>query len=538
MAQLTFEDYKSKPGKRTNDYKTITGNVYVLINSIFHWNQEIFLINLGMQQDVASMLKMDSHRSTQIFRGDYYGDYSNHINLGSFYDQLKNKLYINNFDHEIQNEINEKVICTLDDSQLYLAVNQRADKWTEDSFREYDEGAKVKLFQYYDIKRNNYDLAYNIYLLMYFAIYKRLPDKFYFGVNYERELEQFNKEVTSMYGVTSRPAVRAILALADAERPNSIAVFEKGEMYYYGNPNGIERNIIKAYETYEIAAGLSPNPAMTHPEGNDNSFCHPLAFWVLGYILFNYHRENTDLENCKNIPKIDSVFGNNELCRVEQALIYAKRAQDLIDDGPAANLLGKIALLTDKELPGISEIKKKHGLKESHEYFEFSARHNYVYAINNLAMEENEKIFTDSLNQKVHLANLIEWLDRSAQQYEPWACNMLGELYRTGIVEQRSWVVGKKSGEKRLFREIVDKEKAYAYYLRAVTYFINRNSAWSFCNLLIYYSDKYKANINLVREYVHEVSRLKHKEVINILQKKLPEIYGYTYEQILEPYEE
>lgn len=504
---------------------SITNQVYELVKSIFRTvkNQDMFLKILGINEWALDVISNNSHTKSNIFKFDYYKEFRKEFDYIVLWNNLRTMFDTTNVDREITNAKLRKIVRRY--SANYLKENHRANTRTTDSFGQYSEKDRNMLLLYYEIKKNNFDLAYNVYLIMYLAINKQLPEKFYFGANYKKELDEFNDKVICMYGATSVVGIRAILVLSNRLNPNSFALYEKADMYYYGNNHGIEKDLVKAYDLYEDAAGI--NMKINNLEKSDNSKCHPLALWTLCYMLFNYHRPNTDLANCEIIPKIEALSAYE---RIEKAILYAKIVLEFTDNGPVANILGKIRLLDESEIPGIGELVKKYNLSSSQEYFRQAAERGYIFSINNLAFEANERIFSDPDNEEMHLKEFIKYLTCSADQYEPYACNILGELYRTGIVERRIGIIGRKTGEIKSIMQI-DREKAYSYYLKGIQYFVTGSSALPYANLVIYYKDRLTEEE--VTKFVKKVSELGNQKAIDLLRDNLPRVYNREYESFL-----
>ena len=243
------------------------------------------------------------------------------------------------------------------------------------------------------------------------------------------------------------------------------------------------------------------------------TLCHPLALWALSYVYFNYHKKNTDLEKCATIPKIEDMdYG----VRLELAIIYAKASYLFLSSAPAANILGRILLTIETSDKQYYKLKEKYKLDDYEKYFEFAIKHEYVYSMNTMAMIESEKIFSDKNNKLLHLNKCIDHLKQSANKYEPWACNTLGEIYRTGKIERRKDIIGDKTNEVEMF-DIINPDIAFTFYSRAVELFIDRNSAWAYANMLIYFPAHFKDNHALIKEYVDAVESIGNERAIKFL---------------------
>ena len=232
-----------------------------------------------------------------------------------------------------QNTINSRLNAIASSVINYSNFVIRSPKdYSDDKMENYDTRELTKLSSYYSAKSETYNLAYNVFLLIHLAVYKRLPSNFFFGINYQKDLNEFNEEVTCKYGVTSKPGIRAIISLAerggdgDDSTPNLFALYEYADMLYYGSENGPTKNINAAFKTYKMISST-----------NDNSPCHPLAQWTLAYIFYNYHQPKTELEHCDAIPDIEKM---SRLEQLKEAIRYAKYAYDLVNNPAAANILG------------------------------------------------------------------------------------------------------------------------------------------------------------------------------------------------------
>ena len=107
------------------------------------------------------------------------------------------------------------------------------------------------------------------------------------------------------------------------------------------------------------------------------------------------------------------------------------------------------------------------------------------------------------------ISEAIKYLEKSAENYCTWANNKLGELYREGYINIYYETIGKS--ESRQFKKI-DRQKAKGYYLSAIDYFIDKDSAWAAYHLLESYSDELDRDTkNRCRDII-EIA--KNKEII------------------------
>lgn len=410
------------------------------------------------------------------------------------------------------NSIITNIVSSVTD---YSEYGSRSESFDEKTFKPYEKNELERLKSYYSAKSDNFSLAYNIFLLVYLSVYKRLPVNFFFGTTYEKDLTEFNEEVTCKYGVTSKPGIRAIISLAERnnhEGANIFALYEYADMLYYGSENGPSKNINAAFKTYKLISST-----------NDNSPCHPLAQWTLAYIYYNYHQPKTELENCDIIPEIE---GLKRIERLKEAIRYAKYAYDLVNNPAAANILGKICMITDKEVPGIESIKKEAGLKEAKEYFQDAAKQEYVYAYANLANIYLEEIFDDPANQIQHLDDYLLALKRQADQYEPWAANKLGLFYLNGEV------VSRRTGEKLSFTEAPndyrDRTRSFLFFSQATSYFNDTNSGWAYANMIINFPRKYIGDeeLSTLKQHLERLNGIKNSGAIKYVIDNFIDTYS------------
>ena len=399
--------------------------------------------------------------------------------------------------------LNEKLYQILKDITEYCSKRTTNGKAV---FSLYNENIKKKLLGYYYIKKEHYSLEYNIYLFIFFAVCKTLPDNFFYGINYRNDLKEFNDKIVCKYGVTSEPGIRAIIELAETN--NIFALYEYADMLYYGKINGQIRNLELAIQIYNKAAGIN---VVT---GAIESACHPLALWTLAYIYFNYHRKKNELENCETIPYIEMLSIEQ---RIEKSIIYAQASMDIIDSVAAANVLGRIAQVAPYYL------KEKYNLQTADYYFNHSAAGGYIYAFNNLANIELHKIFFDEDNKAKHLKSFIDYLYASAKRYEPWAATTLGRFYLNGIVTLK----GENSQDDLTtnFPSFINKDKAKECFKLATNYFNDSNSAWAYENLITNFPEDYTSNIDLLKKHVLRIKELRNKKAFNALKDEIPNVY-------------
>ncbi|MDD6155799.1 MAG: hypothetical protein PUB52_02070 [Lachnospiraceae bacterium] len=474
--------------------------------------------------DLVMGVPCTSPTQSDIFQYDFYSknalsDFKERlISQDEFIRNLEK--YVGDMNSTDKIEFNSVLANIVSSVTDYSECGSRSSNFDSNSFKSYETNELLRLKSYYSAKKDNFNLAYNVFLLIYLSVYKRLPVNFFFGTTYEKDLNEFNVEVTCKYGVTSKPGIRAIISLAernDQNGANIFALYEYADMLYYGTKNGPGKNINAAFKTYKLISNT-----------NDNSPCHPLAQWTLAYIFYNYHQPRTELENCDTIPEIEQL---DRLDQLKEAIRYAKYAYDLVNNPAAANILGKICMISDKEVPGIESLKVEAGLKEAKKYFQDAADQEYVYAYANLANIYLEEIFDDPSNQIQHLDDYLLTLKKQADQYEPWAANKLGLFYLNGEVESR------KTGNKLLFIEppydYRDRTRSFLFFSQATSHFNDMNSGWAYANMIINFPKKYIGDEGLttLKQHLEKLKSIGNAGAIQYVNKNFFDTYN-PYESI------
>ncbi|MBR1567517.1 MAG: hypothetical protein IJ648_01015 [Lachnospiraceae bacterium] len=378
--------------------------------------------------------------------------------------------------------------------------------------------------------------------------------------SYEAHLQEYNEGILRKYGVSSQSAEREIISMAD--KGNTVALKLYGDMVFYQKI--LRRHYYRdAFELYMRSAGISVDEDR---RWKSSGVAYPLAFWWIGYYLINYRRESF-LVKCEPIAVIDSMT-------VEDRLIYAlELAAACLDyeKAPGAiNLIGRIFReiseneeLFEKVKIQALDILQSHdfiqkeiltapfdcstaeGCGEIAEAFFLSAvKEGYVYACNNLAAREADRIVElaqqirgkqensekqvsdeskDNIKEQIikeqstkeqnikeqmetSIRNYIEFLTISADKYEPYAANRLGLFYRTGEI------IG--TAGSTVCKDHIDSKLAKEYFLKATVY-PDANSAWAYLNLMKYYHKDYDTNIELMNEHM-EYIKILNAEVYDI----------------------
>ena len=374
---------------------------YRIMGKLYHKAFKSFSVSKTINDFFDHVLKVPCTPPTQadIFHFDYYSkqallDFQNLLSdQDKYVAHLESR--VKHLSGEQRRDFNSKLYSIVTSVENYSPYGERTKEFDESGYRTYESRDLDSLAVYLSDAEEHFSLSYNIYLLIYLSVYKCLPRNFFFGTRYMPSLMEFNEEVTCKYGINSRPGTRAIINLvkkADAKDVNIFALYEYAEMLFYGIQNGPEPDINAAFEAFKSISNM-----------NDGSPCHPLAHWSLSFIYFNYRQRGSELEDCDIIPELDDM---ELIDRVTKSLIHAKYAFILTKNPAAANILGKICMLTDDDVPGIEEIIKKHRLKTAVDYFEEATKQNYIYAFGSLSNVYLEKMFEDPTNQEYPFARV------------------------------------------------------------------------------------------------------------------------------------
>ena len=368
----------------------------------------------------------------------------------------------------------------------------------------YNPELKEQLLSYLQVTKDNFSIERNIYLLVYFAVRKTLPANFYFGYGYRQQLNEFNDKIICRYGVNSKPGTRAIIELA--ENGNIFALYEYADMLYYGNSFVNVPDYEKAISYYQKAAGLNKISNQIKNKG----LCNPLALWSLSYIYFNYHRR-VELAKADNIIELDRLTSDE---RIEVAIQYAKWAIGMTSCAPAENILGVISRYLGKSQ------QRKYNLKSPLEYFNNAKEHDYIYAYNNVASVELDLIFTDPTNETAHLDAYIKNLTISAKKMEPYAANTLGKFFLSGTVKTEI----DNCAYEHTYAEYINPQTAKECFHYGISSYMDGNSAWAYANLIVFFPNDYKNNIELLADYFKHCCKLKNLNPLVFLHENISSI--------------
>ena len=462
----------------------ILGHLIKEINALTMINigkGEFLYLATNMKKDLDNSSPFGNNDTPITFAWDFIPQrfqdlVTNSLNDGSaFKKKLSTLLGPKDSDKEIIQEFSLRMKKLIKSVNIYALkrIKSSETSFSEDSFSTYNPDAKKHLLKYFTCDISSCTLKDYIYVITYWAMLKTLPPVFFFELNYRKQLAEFNTVVVSRYGVNSQGGKRVLLDLCNS---NIFAMYEVGNLYYFGMRYNQKPDLQKALYYFKKSAGISSNDEI------DQSKCNPLALWVISY-MYRTYRKDLDLAHLdyNAIPEIECL---TETERLSLSIKYCKKAVQLNRCIPAYNLLGLIS-------KNLSEVERKeYSLKSPEYYFLEAAEQDYPYAYNNLAAIEREKIFVSSYPiARKHLDKYLHYLSKAADLDEPWACRKLGQFYLDGKITLQDLEVS--------FLSKKDLETAYKYFQKAISEYNNESSAISYDYLLVHFQDKYDSSIAL-----------------------------------------
>ncbi|MBR5407717.1 MAG: hypothetical protein IK111_08745 [Lachnospiraceae bacterium] len=331
--------------------------------------------------------------------------------------------------------------------------------------------------------------------------------------SYKDDMNEYTEAVFDKYGASSRSAEREVMILAD--EGNTVALKLYADMIFYKKI--LRKNAYRdAFALYMESAGLSASEDGTL---NISERAYPLSYWPIAFCLVNYRR-GSFLIKSETIDLIDKMTLAE---RLSMALELAVASLQYAVIPGALNLIGLILYEVSgnedlyKEIKDVIEenIPIKSSLADmAEEYFKEAAQKGYVYAANNLAAREADRIskLTDDTAEedlKEAVNRYIGYLKISADRYEPYAANRLGLFYMTGEI--------KGKGGTTYHKAYTDTALAKEYFNKA-TVCPDVNSAWAFFNLIKYFHKDYDNDIEHMNEHMDYIKELN------------PEVYGLAME--------
>ncbi|MBE6161813.1 MAG: sel1 repeat family protein [Firmicutes bacterium] len=256
-----------------------------------------------------------------------------------------------------------------------------------------------------------------------------------------------------------REGINYIYSLKNmAENGNAYANFEMGENEYYGYYKGIPRYNI-AFEYLKKAADMN----------------HATANYMIGKMYIN------------------GIIGTLDNKELEKGYEYLKKAYSL-GNIAACNSIGNMYK------NGVHPLKKD--LTMAIDYYKKASNQDYAYSLNNLG-----KIEEDNKNYEA----AFEYFLKSANLGESWACNKVGEYYRTGIIKK-------------------DMKEAYNYYNKGLDSSINTICYFNYYNLAKYfYMNGYE---EIEKDEIKAVEYLNISSSKKILEANIELLYFYIRKYI------
>lgn len=274
----------------------------------------------------------------------------------------------------------------------------------------------------------------------------------------EKDLEEYNNNITLEYGVSGNPGMYQLISMANRENPNILALYEVGELWYYGKGPSGEISYQKAYEYYQKTCECQVD--------------HPLARWSIAYMQFEYSIERAKRDSRYRVSEFDAAMPNGK----KSAFWYesiTQNAQVAYDNGcfAAANLLGKIVQAEEEKFP--SARKGKYKNLSAKQLFKESADGGYVYGCNNYALCCLKEAETKENKEKIALIKEgLTYLEKSAVTGNPWAANKIAGYYFNGFSIDNTLIIDK------------DLEKAYNFYCYSLIMCRTENYYWPLINIV------------------------------------------------------
>lgn len=293
-----------------------------------------------------------------------------------------------------------------------------------------------------------------MYSILFYISHGFICEKFHEVINgIDSDREEFNREVLAKYGCSGNPGMYAIYRMTNRSTPNAIAVFEAGELEYYGRDSSKQPNFEKAFYLYKKGCYSLSN-------------FNPLSAWSYSYMLYKYKEKelvNAYIEELEcDIEKLGELEAKKKrkIAAIEPALkafncgCYA-----------AANILGQ--MLDDAEIP--REYKINFTRATSQEYFEEASKGGYVFAKNQLYSIWTTRAESETNQEKKsrYFEKAFSYLKESADLCEPWACNKYADSYLIKIHKNY--------------------DDAFKYFIDAYNLGVDNTKEWAAANIIKYY---------------------------------------------------
>ena len=383
---------------------------------------------------------------------------------------------------------------------------------------------------YLNQERYDYKVTECIYFISFVALFKRLPSNYSFIINYNKQLNEYIKNVVRSFGPNSPEGYTEMLALAEKE--NIFAAYELGNLYYYSLLGTKRQNIEEALKYYIKSAGLDK-------KGNvQQEKCNPAALFEIAFIFYNHFRilktTIVEIDEATKVLQIDEPIkvqigeytGSKRKDLEKAAIRLLKKAVSLNWCPSAMNMLGVISAEFSDER------RKEEGLEEPRYYYSRANKSGYSYAANNLAYLERDEVFSDS-EYKEHVNQFYKYLKESADHYEAWACKTLGRFLYTGILFSKD---SKKHMEDLLPKDFKNRFEAKMEglkYLDMGSKGKNSTSAlWCMVYKLVYYERKCKQEKE-IDSLLRTIMSCKDEKIISFLEENSKNLTQSTRNKII-----
>lgn len=386
---------------------------------------------------------------------DEFSDTSNELiefyrkDLYNFY-ELSNPICSNTLLQQFY-EAFKQTYCLEDSLAVLHKYGKNCDRFAAEKICEY---LKNKIDQYTNTGISREDFAIMMYSILFYISHGFICEKFHEVINgIDSDREEFNREVLAKYGCSGNPGIYAIYRMTNRPTPNAIAVFEAGELEYYGRGSSKQPNFEKAFYLYKKGCYSLSN-------------FNPLSAWSYSYMLYKYKEKELTNAYIEELECDIEQLGEHE-AKKKRKIAAIEPALKAFNCGcyAAANILGQ--MLDDAEIP--QEYKINFTRTTSQEYFEEASKGGYVFAKNQLysiwtTRAESE---TNQEKKRGYFEKAFSYLKESADLCEPWACNKYADSYLIKIHKNY--------------------DDAFKYFIDAYNLGVDNTKEWAAANIIKYY---------------------------------------------------
>lgn len=353
-----------------------------------------------------------------------------------------------------------------------------------------------------------------LYLFINYAVLNNLPEELYIyprdayrdaykyaNLDFSSDLEEYNEKITLMYGACSDTGIGKLYELANREKPNLIALYECGDLEYYGKGPSRKVNYSKAYKYYNDTRTKLPN--------------HPLATWSILWMKWDYFQqyiiEKKELKPQYEVNEIIREYGEslNEYKWVESLFYEAKKLLDKSElrDCLAANLLGHImesveSIQKKDQHYTVDEWHAQYGELTAADYYRISCDLGYSYGIDNYVRFIWEKSLAEESMSYAIAA--VKYCTKSAEEGSIYGNDRMGVFYYQDVSDIKSGLIPYKVSElvdpyteKLLIGKKSRKnEEALSYFIKAYQLIHAKKFYWPLIHIWNYFILKDEFNID------------------------------------------